>query len=112
LVDSDDIPIVGEHHGTKHRRGHNLHHIHVAMSKQDVVNDRSIDNFNVNEDSFAPKFNEDILEESLERGWSSVVSPQSNGGWYELRRANFLLDDFGHDACGCTFINNAAVNCC
>jgi hypothetical protein len=95
----------------KHRRGHNLHRIHVATSEQDVVIKRSIDNFNVNEDSFSSEFNGEILEESLERGGSSIVSPQSNGGWYELRRAKFLPDGFGHDACGCTFINNAVVNC-
>jgi hypothetical protein len=80
------------------------------MFEQDVVVKQSINKFNVNEDSFASEFNRDILEESLERGGSSIVSPQSNGRWYELRRAKFLPYGFGHDACGCTFINNAMVN--
>ena len=63
LVDGDDIPITGEHHRTKHRRGDHLHRIHVVASEQDIVIKLSIDNFNVNEDGFAPKFYGDILEE-------------------------------------------------
>jgi hypothetical protein len=112
LFNSDDPPVVGEHHCAKHRRGHNLHHIHVATSEQDVVVEQSVDNFNFNEDSFSPEFNGwNILEESLRRGGSFIVRPQSNGRWYELRRANFLPYSFGHDGCGCTFINNVVVNC-
>jgi hypothetical protein len=102
---------VGKHHCVKHRRRDGLHFIHVATSKQDVVIEWSIDNFNVNEDSFSPKFNGDILEETFGRGWSSIISSQSDGRQYELRGAKFLPHGFGHDACGCTFINNVAVNC-
>jgi hypothetical protein len=95
----------------KHRRGHNLHCIHVATSEQDVVIKWSIDKFIVSDESFSLKFNGDILEDSLGRGGSSVISLQSNGGWYDIRRANFMPGYFGHDACGCTFINNATMNC-
>jgi hypothetical protein len=63
LVDGDDFPIVGEHHHSKHRRGYCLHSIHVAMSEQDIVIKWGIDNFNVDEDGFSPKFYRDILEE-------------------------------------------------
>jgi hypothetical protein len=40
-----------------------LHSIHVAMSEQDIVIKWGIDNFNVNQDGFSPKFYRDILEE-------------------------------------------------
>jgi hypothetical protein len=82
LVDGDDLPIVGEHHRSKHRRGHNLHSIHVATSKQDVVIEQGIDNLNVNKNGFSPEFNGDILKEPFRRGWSSIISSQSDGGWY------------------------------
>jgi hypothetical protein len=81
------------------------------MTKQDVVVEHSIDNFNLNEDIFSLEFNDDILEESLGRGGSFIVSPQSNGRGYEIWRAKFLPYGFGNDACGCTFINNAVVDC-
>jgi hypothetical protein len=48
LVDGDDFPVMGKHHRTKHRRGDNLHNIHVAMPKQYVIIKWGIDNFNVN----------------------------------------------------------------
>ena len=67
LVDGEYFPIVGEHHRSKHRRGHRLHSIHVAMSKQDIVIKLGVDNFNVNENSFAPEFHGDILEEPFRR---------------------------------------------
>ena len=67
FVYSDDIPIVGGHHRSKHRRGYRLHSIHVATSKQDIVIERSVDNFDVNENSFTPEFNGDILEEPFRR---------------------------------------------
>jgi hypothetical protein len=56
LVDGDDLPIMGEHHHMKHRRGDRLHSIHVVASEQDIVIKLGIDNFNVNEDGFSPKF--------------------------------------------------------
>jgi hypothetical protein len=62
LVDGDDFPVVGEYHHSKHRRGYHLHSIHVTTSEQDVVIKWGIDNFNVNEDGFSPKFYRDILE--------------------------------------------------
>jgi hypothetical protein len=80
LVDGDDLSVVGEHHHSKHRRGHNLHSVHVAMSKQDVVIERGVDNFNVDKDGFSPKFDGDILKESFRRGWSSIIRSQSDGG--------------------------------
>ena len=61
LVDSDNFPIMGEHHRTKHKRGYNLHKIHVATPKQDVIIKWGINNFNVDEDGFSPKFYRDIL---------------------------------------------------
>jgi hypothetical protein len=63
LVDGDDFPVVGEHHRSKHRRGHHLHGIHVAMFEQDIVIKWGIDNFNVDQYGFSPKFYRDILKE-------------------------------------------------
>ena len=63
LVDGEDLPIVGEHHHLKHRRGHRLHNVHVSMPKKDIVIKWGIDNFNVNQDGFSPKLYKDILEE-------------------------------------------------
>jgi hypothetical protein len=111
LVDGDHLLVVGEHHRSKHRRGNSLHSVHVATSKQDVVIKRGINNFNVDEDSFSPKFNKDILKEPFERGWSSMIRSQIDGRWYYLRGAKFLPYCFGHDACGCTFINDTSMNC-
>jgi hypothetical protein len=62
LVDGDDFPIVGEHHCLKHRRGYDLHSVHVATSKQDILIKWGIDNFNGDEDVFPPKYCGDILE--------------------------------------------------
>jgi hypothetical protein len=95
----------------KHRRGYCLHSVHVATSEQDIVIEWGIDNFNVNKDSLSPEFNGDILKEPFRRGWSSIISSQSDGRWYELGGAKFLPYGFGHDACGCTFINDATMNC-
>jgi hypothetical protein len=111
LVNGDNLPVVGEHHGLKHRRGDFLHSVHVAMTKQDIVIEWGIDNLIVNKDSFSPEFNEDILEDPFGRGWSFVISSQSDGRWYELGGAKFLPYGFGHDACGDTFINDAMMNC-
>jgi hypothetical protein len=52
------------------------------MSKQDVVIEQSVDNLNVNNNGFFPEFNGDILKEPFRRGWSSIISSQSDGGWY------------------------------
>jgi hypothetical protein len=95
----------------KHRSGHKLHSVHVATSKQDVVIKWSVDNFNFNEDSLSPEFNRDVLKEPFKRGWSSIISSQIDGRWYELRGAKFLPYGFGHDACGFTFINDVVMNC-
>jgi hypothetical protein len=81
---------MGEHHGSKHRRGDCLHSVHVATTEQDVVIEQGINNLNVNKDGFSPKFNEDILKEPFRRGWSSIISSQSDGIWYELGGAKFL----------------------
>jgi hypothetical protein len=67
---------------SKHRRGHNLHRVHVATSKQDVVIERGVDNLNVNKNGFSSKFNGDILKDPFRRGWSSIIISQSDGGWY------------------------------
>jgi hypothetical protein len=49
------------------------------MSKQDVVIEQSVNNLNVNKNGFSPEFNEDILKEPFRRGWSSIISSQSDG---------------------------------
>jgi hypothetical protein len=100
LVNGDDFPIVGEHHRSKHRRGYFLHNIHVAMSKQDIVIEWGVDNFNVYLDGFSPKFDGDILEDPFRGGWSTIIGTQGDGGWYYLSGAKFLPYYFGHDACG------------
>lgn len=82
LVDGDDIPIMGEHHRTKHRRGDCLHSIHVVASEQDIVIKLGIDNFNVNEDGFSPKFYGDILTKPCGRCWSTVISSKGDGRGY------------------------------
>jgi hypothetical protein len=58
--------VMGKHHGSEHRRGDDLHSIHVAMTKQDIVVERGIDNLNVNQNGFSPELDGDILEESFE----------------------------------------------
>jgi hypothetical protein len=97
-------------HGSKYGRGDCLHGIHVATTKKNIIVEWGINNINVYKDGFAPDFDGDIVEEPLGRRGLSVVSPQSNRRWYYLWRAKFLPNDFGHDACGYTFINYAAVN--
>ena len=82
LVDGDNLPIMGEHHCTKHRRGDRLHSIYVVVSEQDIVIKLGIDNFNVNEDGFAPKFYGDILTKPCGRCWSTVVSSKGDGRGY------------------------------
>ena len=82
LVNGDDLPIMGEHHHTKHRRGDRLHSIHVVASEQDIVIKMGIDNFNVNEDGFSPKFYGDILTKPSGRGWSIVISSKRDGRGY------------------------------
>jgi hypothetical protein len=53
LVNGDNLPIMGEHHRTKHRRGDCLHSVHVVASEQDIIIKLGIDKFNVNEDGFS-----------------------------------------------------------
>jgi hypothetical protein len=105
------FPLWGNIIMQKYRRGHNLHSVHVATFEQDVLIEHSIDNFNFNEDSLSPKLNGDILKDPFRGGWSSIIISQSDGGWYELRGAKFLPYGFGHDACGCTFINDVVMKC-
>jgi hypothetical protein len=81
LVNGDDFPVVGEHH-LKHRRSYFLHRLHVAMSKQDIVIERDVDNLNVDEDGFASEFDGDILEEPFRGGWETIIGSQGNGRWY------------------------------
>jgi hypothetical protein len=64
---------MGEHHGSKDGRGNDLHSIHVAMTKQDIVIEWGINNFNVSENGLAPKFDRDILEKPFGRRWSPVI---------------------------------------
>jgi hypothetical protein len=82
LVDGDDLPIMGEHHCMKPRRGDHLHRIHVVVAEQDIVINMGIDNFNGNEDGFSPKFLGDILTKPCRRCWSTVVSSKGNGKGY------------------------------
>jgi hypothetical protein len=62
LVDGHDLPIVGEYHGSKDERCHYLHSVHVATTEQDIIIERGIDNFDVDENSLSPDFNGDILK--------------------------------------------------
>jgi hypothetical protein len=111
LADDDDFTIVGEHHRLKHRRGYYLQIIHVAMSKKDIVIKQGVDNFNVDEDGFSPKFDGDILEDPFRGGCSVNIGSQGDGRWYYLRGDKFLPYYFGHDACGCNFIDDTSMNC-
>ena len=82
LVDGDDLPIMGEHHHMKHRRGDRLHSIHVVASEQDIVIKLGIDNLNFNEDGFSPKFYGDILKNPYGGCWSTIVSSKGDGKGY------------------------------
>jgi hypothetical protein len=82
LVDGDDLPIMGEHHRMKQRRGYHLHIIHVVAFEQDIVIKLGINNFNVNEDGFSPKFYGDILTKPCGRCWSTVVRSKGDGRGY------------------------------
>jgi hypothetical protein len=82
LVNGDDFPIMGEHHHSKHRRGHHLHNIHVATSEQDIEIKWGINKFNVDEDGFSPEFDGDILEEPFMGQGSTIISSQGDGRWY------------------------------
>jgi hypothetical protein len=66
LVDGDDLPIMGEHHRMEHIRDDRLHSIHVVASEQDIVIKLGINNFNINEDGFSPKFYGDIWQIPIE----------------------------------------------
>jgi hypothetical protein len=66
----------------KHRRGEHLHSIHVVSSEQDIAINLGIDNFNVNEDGFSPKFYGDILTKPYEICWSIVVRSKGDGRGY------------------------------
>jgi hypothetical protein len=105
LVNSDDLSVVGEHHHVKYKRGDCLHSIHLATSKKYIVIEWGID-----KDGFPPDFSTNILKEPFRRGWSSIVSSQSDGEGYYLERFEFPPYHFGHDACGCTFIDDALMN--
>ena len=65
---------MGEHHCLKDGICHCLHSVHVATTEQDIIIERGVDNFDVDENSISPEFNKDILEESFRRGWSSIIS--------------------------------------
>jgi hypothetical protein len=82
LVNGDNFLVVGEHHHMKHIRGYRLHGIHVATSEKDIVIKWGIDNFNVNQDGFAPKFYRDILEYPFMGRWETIVISQGDGRWY------------------------------
>jgi hypothetical protein len=82
LVDGDNFPVVGEHHRSKQKRGYCLHSVHVATSKQDIVIKQGIDNFNIYEDGFTPKFDGEILEDPFRGGWSTIIDSQGDGRWY------------------------------
>jgi hypothetical protein len=102
---------MGKHHHSKHRRGHNLHSVHVTTYKQDIVIKWGIDNLNFNKNGFSPEFNGGILKDPFRRGWSSIISSQSDGIWCYLGGEKFLPYYFGNYAYGCTFINDAPMNC-
>jgi hypothetical protein len=74
LINGNDLPIMGEHHGLKYERGNSRLSVHVATTEQDIVIKWGIDNFNVNENGLTPEFYNDILEEPFRRRWSSVIS--------------------------------------
>jgi hypothetical protein len=44
------------------------------MTEQDIIIEWGVDNFDIDENSLAPEFDGDILEEPFRRGWSSVIS--------------------------------------
>jgi hypothetical protein len=44
------------------------------MTEQDIIIERGIDKFDINENSLSLEFDGDILEEPFKRGWSSVIS--------------------------------------
>jgi hypothetical protein len=67
LANCGDLPILGEHHGSKDGRGNCLHSVHVATTEQDIIIECGIDNFNVDKNSIPPKFCRDILEEPFRR---------------------------------------------
>ena len=82
LVNGEDLPIMGEHHYMEHRSGDRLHSIHVVASEQHIVINMGIDEFNVNEDVFSPKFYGDILTKPCGRCWSTIVSSKGDGRGY------------------------------
>jgi hypothetical protein len=41
--------------------------MHVATTEHDIIIERGIDNFDVDENSFSPEFYGDILEETFRR---------------------------------------------
>jgi hypothetical protein len=73
-----NFPIVGEDHGVKHRRSDFLHHIHVAMSKENVVVQRGINDLNVNQDHFILYLYGEILENPLEFRWVAMIGPEGD----------------------------------
>jgi hypothetical protein len=66
LIDGNDISIMGKHHRSEHRRGDDLHSIHLAKTKQDIIVEQGINNLNVNQNSFSLELDEEILEDSFE----------------------------------------------
>jgi hypothetical protein len=53
LVNGETFSIVREEHGAKHRRGDDLHDVHKVASKEDVVIQLGIDDFDVDENHFS-----------------------------------------------------------
>jgi hypothetical protein len=43
------------------------------MTEQDIIIERGVDNFDIDENSLSPEFDGDILEEPFSRGRSSVI---------------------------------------
>jgi hypothetical protein len=44
------------------------------MTEQDIIIERGIDNFDIDENSLSPEFDREILEEPFRRQWSSIIS--------------------------------------
>jgi hypothetical protein len=43
------------------------------MTEQDIIIEQGVDNFYIDENSLAPEFNGEILEEPFRRGWLSII---------------------------------------
>jgi hypothetical protein len=69
---------VGEVHGVKYRGGYCFHSVHEATSKEDVVIQLGIDEFDVDVNVFTSYFSKKILVEALWLGWVAIVCSKSN----------------------------------